>query len=117
MEQKISIKLAKEISLKKWNAELEGTPYESSLKEEYPELDLFDYFYCGFCYRHRYSYRSDIELCENCELSKTDALGCTEVKSLYNRIVDYDEDNETVNRRTLIKELIEIIENIPEDEE
>ena len=112
----ISIKLAKEISLIKWEAELNSTDYVYLLKEKFP--DLYDeirlHFSCGFCLRHDYKhYDKENELkCNNCEFGKI-AGKCNEDNSLYNRIDDsYDEEYEE-----LIKELIEIIKSIPEEDE
>lgn len=116
--EKISIKLAKEISLVKWEAELNNCSYLYELKEKFPDLynEIKDHFDCGFCLRHGYNHydKENISKCNNCEFGKI-AGKCTEDDSLYNRIGDSEEESE--ESEELIKELIEIIKNIPEEDE
>ena len=113
----ISIKLAKEISLIKWNAELNDCGYLYELKENFPDLynEIRNHFGCGFCLRHGYShYDKENEIkCNNCEFGKI-AGKCTEEDSLYDKIDNSIEEEES---KKLIKELIEIIKNIPEEDE
>ncbi len=108
----ISIKLAKEISLLKWEGELNDINNNNKIKDLYPEAH--NYYYCGFCIRHNYSnYPEDRDNCLNCEIAKSKAKNCLDDGSLYNLIEDSKEDLRT----ELIKEMIEIIKNIPEDDE
>lgn len=112
----ISIKLAKEISLIKWNAELNDGDYLYELKEKFPDLydEIKIHFSCGFCLRHDYvHYDKENEIkCNNCEFGKI-AGKCTEENSLYDKI-DFSDEEES---KKLIEELIEIIKNIPEEDE
>lgn len=108
----ISIKEAKRLSLIKWRGELNDTPDYSGLKD-YPNLR--EHFYCGFCLRHGYTYPDTKNVCKNCELALTNAGVCSKDGSLYDRIENIETD--VTVRDSLIQELIEIIENIPEDGE
>lgn len=111
----ISIKLAKEISLIKWNTELNDYSYFHELKEKFSDLydEIRNHFSCGFCLRHDYShYDKENEIkCNNCEFGKI-AGKCTEKDSLYDKIENSIEEES----KKLIEELIEIIKNISEDE-
>ena len=116
---KIDIKTAKEISLIKWEGELSQKEYSSILNNKYPGLKLIEHFYCGFCVRHEFSeFPTDVYKCKNCEISKV-CGECCEDGSLYDKInniiEDYNTDGELSEECIyLIKELIEVIKNIPE---
>ena len=108
----ISIKLAKEISLLKWDGELNGINNNDKIKKLYPNAN--NYYYCGFCIRHNYSnYPDDINKCLNCEIAKSEAKNCLHDNSLYNSIKDSYQDLKVKS----IKKLIVIIKNIPEANE
>jgi hypothetical protein len=111
----ISIKLAKEISLLKWEGELNGVSYKKLIEGLYP--NAHEYFYCGFCIRRNYSnYPSDVTKCLNCEIALSPAKSCLNSDSLYNKIEENDGDY-ICDKRPFIKEMIEIIKNIPEEDE
>lgn len=109
----ISIKLAKEISILKWEGELNLIPsVHLEIEKLYPNAHA--YFYCGFCIRHEYSnFISDNHKCLNCEIGLSSAKYCLNDDSLYNKIVKAECGTEYPE---LVKELIEIIKNIPENE-
>lgn len=109
----ISIKLAKEISLLKWEGELNEVNNNNKIEKLYPKAS--DYFYCGFCIRHNYQlFPRDVDKCLNCEIALSPAKNCLEEDSLYNKI---DEANFNTEYPELVKEMIEIIKNIPEEDE
>ena len=111
----ISIKLTKEISLLKWEGELNGVNNKKLIEGLYP--NAHEYFYCGFCIRHNYSnYPSDITKCLNCEIALSPAKSCLNDDSLYNKIEELEFDEQDL-RNEAIKEMIEIIKNIPEEDE
>jgi hypothetical protein len=113
----ISIKLAKEISLLKWEGELNDINNKKIIEALYP--NAHEYFYCGFCIRHNYSnYPSDITKCLNCEIAASPAKSCLNDDSLYNKIENLDCYEEEIDlKNEAIKEMIEIIKNIPEEDE
>lgn len=108
----ISIKEAKRLSLLKWNGELIDSPDYSGLND-YPNLN--DYFYCGFCLRHGYTCPENSSVCDDCEIALSAAGNCTRGDSLYNRIEEVETDYD--KRQESIRELIQIIENIPDGED
>lgn len=115
----ISIKLAKEISIAKWESELESNigPYYKLLRQyrtDYPEL--FEHHSCGFCLRHGFSMsqHGTHAICKKCEITKSSAKCCLQDDSLYNLI---EEVYDGIEREETIRKLIEIIKNIPEEDE
>lgn len=139
MEKPINIKLAKEISIKKWEEILNGfntnNPFTEDSKEfldEYPE-ELSDklrkHYYCGFCYRHGYSYGSYMtsdEICKDCEFGEVAGI-CPDDISLYSDYSaakrDYkdsdciDDSDEIIERGiNVVMEIIETIKQIDENE-
>jgi len=108
----ISIKEAKEISLIKWNGELNETEYFSIISKLNPKAK--NHFYCGFCLRHGYGYSCNQEACIACGIGQSEAVCCSESHSLYDQIENegmyFDEKQE------LIRQFIQIIENIPDEE-
>ena len=123
----ISIKLAKEISLLKWEGELNNCGYTHELNKKFPDLyyEIRNHFSCGFCVRHDYKdFSHDNKRCLNCEIANSKAECCLNENSLYSRIkkcgdscdtIEEEENNQELQRE-LIKEMIEIIKNIPENE-
>lgn len=114
----ISIKLAKEISIAKWEDELGIKESTIKLKEYQNQYStLRNHHNCGFCLRYGYSYEthSAKNICSKCEISSTPAKCCLNDDSLYNYITESDDDYENIEEA--IKELIEIIKNIPEEDE
>jgi hypothetical protein len=112
----ISIKKAKEISIAKWESELLNTEAEETLqnfKQEYPTLAM--HHSCGFCLRHGFSLdqHGSRDYCEKCELANSPAKDCLHPDSLYNVI----EDLEGFEKQDAIRELLEIIKDIPEEDE
>jgi hypothetical protein len=111
---KINIKLAKEISLLKWYGELHDKSNNLEIVDLYPDARC--HFYCGFCIRHDYNYNDhNSDVCKNCEIGLSQAGICVNNNSLYDKIIEEEEDYEY--KIELIKEFIEIINNIPEDED
>ena len=111
----ISIKLAKKISLLKWEGELNDISNKKTIEALYP--DAHEHFYCGFCIRHNYSnYPIDINKCLNCEIALSPAKSCLNEDSLYNKIEESEFDDQDL-RNDSIKEMIEIIKNISEENE
>ena len=113
----ISIKLAKEISLLKWEGELNNCSktHKEIIESLYPSSHA--YFYCGFCIRRGYSnYLSDNNKCLNCEITLSSAKCCLNDDSLYNKIEELDCFDKIDLKNKAIKEMIEIIKNIPENE-
>jgi hypothetical protein len=108
----ISVKLAKKISLLKWEGELDGAVNYSEINKLYPAAAK--HFNCGFCIRHGFSdYPKDEYKCLNCELAPTSAGICLNHDSLYNKIEkSFGSDSDD-----LIKELIEVIKSIPDEDE
>lgn len=114
----INTKLAKEISIAKWESELDGNvgPYYTLLKQyrkDYPTLT--EHHSCGFCLRHGFSYSTheNRTICNNCELANSAAKCCLNNDSLYNLI---EEEYSGTERDDAIRELIDIIKSIREDE-
>jgi len=118
----ISIKLAKEISLVKWRLQLEDSCILEvsenkarllKFRDEYPTL--YNHHNCGFCLRHGYSIDDrNPNNCINCEISRSEAKCCLEDNSLYSQIEEKCFSDE--ERKQAIKQLIAIIENIPEND-
>lgn len=134
MEKPISIKLAKEISIKKWEEILNGfdtnnpfTEYSVKFLKEYPEElsnNLRAHYNCGFCYRHGYSCNSWMradEICEDCEFGKVAGI-CPNDISLYSDYHaakdDYEDNLDDIDSDEIVKEIIErgieIVEEIIE---
>lgn len=110
----ISIKLAKEISLLKWEGELDNVCNNNKIKDLYP--DAYNHYHCGFCIRHNYRiFPDDKDKCLNCEIALSPAKNCLESDSLYSRLEKSSYCGEYSS--VLVKEMIEIIKNIPEDDE
>lgn len=122
MEKKISLALAKEISIKKWEGVLEnlnnGEFYESSkFLNDYPDLkmELYRHHKCGFCLRHDYcDFQTDTDKCYECEFGALAGL-CPEDESLYDQYQQYENDSDLKGAIEVVEEMLEIMENI-EDE-
>ena len=128
MEKPISIKLAKEISLKKWEEILDnfhkGYPFctDSEFLNDYPYdlvRKLSNHFSCGFCYRHNYSGPSQSDYCKECEFGKIAGM-CTDDNSLYDKyceseniILEKDSNKEGIS---IVEQIIEAIKQIDENE-
>lgn len=120
----ISIKEAKEISITKWERNLydfnshEFCEADEKLKNFHKKYNtLRNYFSCGFCFRYGMNFETThkIECCKKCELGKTEAKICLYANSLYSFIEESEEDG--IKIKVAIKQLIEIIKNIPEEDE
>ena len=111
----ISVKLAKEISLLKWEGELNDINNNDKILKLAP--NAHNYFYCGFCIRHNYSdYPDDKDNCLNCEITLSSAKCCLNDDSLYDKIVELDCFDISLKIEA-IKQFIGIIKNIPEEDE
>lgn len=122
MEKKISLALAKEISIKKWKELLEnlnnGNFYESyRFLNDYPDLrkTLYEHHKCGFCLRHDYcNFQTDTDKCYECEFGAL-AGNCPEDGSLYDQYQQCENDSDLEGAIEVVEEMLETMKSI-EDE-
>lgn len=122
MEKKISLALAKEISIKKWEEVLknlhDGNFYEAfKFLNNYPNLErsLHEHHKCGFCLRHDYcNFQTDSRKCYVCEFGAL-AGNCPEDGSLYDQYQQCEDDSDLEGAIEVVEEMLEIMKSI-EDE-
>lgn len=92
--------------------------YELSEQIENLHPEALCYFECGFCIRHGYTGSFEYVKCENCEITKSPAGCCLDDDSLYDKIINCDDNPiPEITKEELIEQFIEIIKNIPEENE
>jgi hypothetical protein len=123
MEKKISLALAKEISIKKWEGILEnlynGEFYEPfKFLNNYPDdlkEELREHHRCGFCLRHNYcNFQTGTDKCYECEFGAL-AGNCPEDGSLYDQYQQCEDDSDLEGAIEVVEEMLEIMKSI-EDE-